>query len=57
MLATPGAEFFNIYEAVIQKAVEGFVSSALSVVVVFGAVLLGGGLYLRRRLARVHRLG
>ncbi|MDV3277196.1 MAG: hypothetical protein LYZ69_01855 [Nitrososphaerales archaeon] len=51
MLATPGSEFFNIYEAVIQKAVEGFISSPLSLAVVLGAVLLGAGLYLRRRFA------
>jgi hypothetical protein len=54
MLATPGSAFFNIYETVIQNAVDGFFSSSLSVAGFLGAVLLGAGLYLRRRLNRVH---
>jgi cytochrome c biogenesis protein CcdA len=49
MLAAPGSGFFNIYEAVIQKAVESFLSSPVSLVVLLIAVLLGAGLYLRRR--------
>jgi cytochrome c-type biogenesis protein len=52
MLATPGSEFFNIYEAVIQNAVEGFLSSSVLPIIFLGAVLLGAGFYLRRRLAR-----
>lgn len=53
MLATPGSEFFNIYEAIIQKAVESFVSSPASLAVLLSAVLLVTGFYLRRRLGRV----
>lgn len=53
MVATPGSEFFNIYEAVIQEAVEDFVSSPIALVVFMGAALLGAGLYLRRRSSRV----
>lgn len=49
MLATPGSEFFNIYEAVIQNAVEGLVSSPLFLAAILVAALLGAGLYLRRR--------
>ncbi len=52
MLATPGSEFFNIYEAVIQNVVEGFLSSSVLPIIFLGAVLLGAGFYLRRRLAR-----
>ncbi|MDG6901309.1 MAG: cytochrome c biogenesis protein CcdA [Nitrososphaerota archaeon] len=51
MLPTPDSELFNVYEAVIQRAVEGFISSAALPVAVGGAVLLFAGLYLRRRLA------
>lgn len=52
MLATPGSEFFNIYEAVIQKAVDGFVSSPVTLVVFLGAALLGAGVYLGRRFTK-----
>ena len=51
MLPTPGSEFFNIYEAVIQKAVEGFLSSPASSVVFIGAILLGAGYYIKKRSA------
>jgi cytochrome c biogenesis protein CcdA len=57
MLAPPGAEFFNIYEAVIQRAVEGFLSSPLAVAALLGAVLLGAGLFLRRRFAGERLVG
>lgn len=49
MIAAPGSEFFNIYEAVIQRAVEGFLSSPVSLLVLLTAILLAVGLYLRRR--------
>jgi len=55
MLATPGSEFFNIYEAVIQNAVEGFLSSPVLLVFFLSAVLLGVGLYLRRRFGTLGR--
>jgi cytochrome c biogenesis protein CcdA len=57
MIAAPGSEFFNIYEAVIQKAVEGLVSSPVSLVVLLIAVLVVIWLYLRRRpsTASLHR--
>lgn len=53
MLATPGSEFFNIYEAAIQNAVEGIVSSPVFLAVILGAALIGAGLYLRRRSIRL----
>lgn len=49
MLPTPGSDFFNVYEILIQNAVEGFISSPVSLGVALGFVLLGAGLYLRRR--------
>ncbi len=52
MLPTPGSEFFNIYEAVIQNAVEGLVSSPVFLVVILGAILIGAGVYLRKRSIR-----
>jgi cytochrome c biogenesis protein CcdA len=52
MLPTPGSDFFNIYEAVIQNAVEGFLGSPISLVVFFGAVLIGAGFYARRHSSR-----
>ena len=52
MIAAPGSEFFNIYEAVIQKAVEGFFSSPASLAVLLVAVLFGIGLYARRRASK-----
>jgi cytochrome c biogenesis protein CcdA len=52
MLATPGSEIFNIYEAAIQRAVDSFVASPISVILFVGATLLGIGLYLGRRLNR-----
>jgi hypothetical protein len=55
MLPTPGAAFFNIYEVVIQNAVEGFLSSPISLVVAFGALLLGAGLYTRKRSSQNRR--
>jgi hypothetical protein len=57
MLPTPGSDFFNIYEAVIQSAVEDFLSSPISLLVFFGAVILGAGFYARRRLSRARLLG
>lgn len=57
MLPTPGSDFFNIYEAVIQNAVEDFLSSPIFLVVFFGAVLLGIGLYARRRFSRARTAG
>lgn len=56
MIATPGSEFFNVYEAVIQEAVRGFVSSPIALASLLGAALLGAGIYLRRRSAKVHPL-
>jgi cytochrome c biogenesis protein CcdA len=55
MIAAPGSEVFNIYEAVIQKAVEAFVSSPVLLAVILGAALLGVWLYLRRRSATASR--
>lgn len=52
MLATPGSEYFNIYEAVIQNAVEWFLSSSVLPIVSLVVVLLGAGFYLRKRLVR-----
>ncbi|MDV3293129.1 MAG: hypothetical protein LYZ70_02555 [Nitrososphaerales archaeon] len=48
MLPTPGSEFFNIYEAVIQNAVEGLVSSPVFQALFLGGVLLGAGFYLKK---------
>jgi cytochrome c-type biogenesis protein len=57
MLATPGSEFFNIYEAVIQNAVEGSLSSpVLPVVFLASAVLLGAWFYRRRHSATQGKL-
>ncbi|MDG7016327.1 MAG: hypothetical protein JRM82_03025 [Nitrososphaerota archaeon] len=50
MLPTPGSEFFNIYETVIQGMVEAALSSPAFQAVFAGAVILGAGLCLRRRL-------
>ncbi len=52
MPPTPGADFFNIYEAVIQNAVERLLASPFSLAVLLGAVLLGAGIYTRRHLMR-----
>ena len=52
MLPTPGSDIFNIYEVVIQNAVEGFIASPVLVGALFGGILLGTGLYIRRRLAK-----
>lgn len=52
MLPTPGSDLFNIYEAVIQNTVEGFVSSPVSLAIIFGAALLGIGIYFRGRFAK-----
>ena len=49
MLPTPGSDLFNIYEVVIQNAVEDFLASPVLVGAFFGAVLLSAGFYLRRR--------
>ncbi len=56
MLPTPGSDLFNIYEAVIQNAVQAALSSWLFQVVFVGLVLLGGGFYLRTRLQDRRRL-
>lgn len=48
MFPTPGSDFFNIYEAAIQNAVEGLVSSPAFLAGVLGVVLIGAGLHLRR---------
>lgn len=50
MLPSPGSDIFNIYEPIIQKAVEGTISSWVFQAAVLGAVLLAGGFYFRRRL-------
>ena len=50
MLPTPGADIFNIYESVIQNAVEGAVSSPVGQVVLAGFVVTALGLYALRRL-------
>lgn len=49
MLPTPGSEFFNIYEAVIQKVVEDLIASPIIQGVMLGGTMLGVVLYLRRR--------
>ena len=55
MLPTPGSDIFNIYEAVIQNAVEGFLSSPFAVLVFLGAILLAVGFYARRHLMRARQ--
>ena len=52
MLPTPGSDIFNIYETVIQNAIEGFFGSTVLVGALSVAVLLGAGIYVRRRFAR-----
>lgn len=52
MLLTPGSEFFNIYESVIQNAVEDTISSPAFLVVVAGTGVVAVGLFLRRRILR-----
>lgn len=52
MLPTPGSDFFNIYESLIQNQVEGFLSSPIYVIVLIGGVLFGSGYYVRKRLAK-----
>lgn len=49
MLPTPGSDFFNIYETVIQNAIEGLVSSPAFLAIILGTALLGVGFYFRRR--------
>ena len=56
MLPTPGSDIFNIYEAVIQNAVESVLTSPVLLGVSFGIILLGTGLYVRRRILKA-RLG
>ncbi len=48
MLPTPGSDIFNIYEAVIQRAVEDGLASPFLLPVLFGSVL-ASALYLRTR--------
>ena len=49
MLPTPGSDLFNIYEVPIQNAVEAFISSPVAVLFALVGLLLGGGIYARRR--------
>ncbi len=52
MLPTPGTEIFNIYEAVIQDAVQSAISSLLFQTVSLATVVLLVGYYARRRYLR-----
>ena len=52
MLPTPGADLFNIYQAVIQSGVETLIGSPISMGILAGAILLGAGFYARRRILR-----
>ncbi len=55
MLPTPGADLFNIYEAVIQGWVEQALSSVLVQALVVGAAAAAVGLYARRRFRNAKR--
>ena len=55
MLPTPGSDIFNIYETVIQNAIESFLASPVLTGASIGAVLIGAGYLTRRHLMRAKR--
>jgi len=52
MLPTPGSDIFNVYEAVIQNAVQVFLSSPAAIATSLGLVVLCLGFYARRHFGR-----
>lgn len=52
MLPTPGSDIFNIYEVLIQNDILTLLSSPVVPVALLAAILLGAGLYARKRLTR-----